>query len=136
MADCWEGPEALKEVVAATLARVLLAERRIEAFIYATRNLTSDERHPNIKGDWDAIYRALFEEQTQAYRDLFMWGCVIGDDVVKLAKQVALEKFLAEGTIIMHQLRHDFLTLASTSYFSITEAELRKEIEKLKEKDA
>lgn len=92
----------LDKAAEVALAKIELCEQRIHALAFAVWGL--ELRPGEAREEHNALYAILYRRLNEAYRDLFMWGVVIGDDVRKEARRMAYKRFLEEGKTIMGYL--------------------------------
>lgn len=88
----------LNKAAEVALAKIELCEQRIHALAFAVWGL--ELRPGEARKEHNALYAILYRRLNEAYRDFFMWGVVIGDDVRKEARRMAYRRFLEEGISI------------------------------------
>lgn len=98
----------LDRAVIAAFAGVELAEHKLQAFQYAIQNLRDNRsRDEALESALRIVWGALYNEAMEAYRRVFMWGCIVPSDARAEAKKIALKRFLHESASIMGYLYPD-----------------------------
>lgn len=97
------------ELIQTALDRVQIAEYRIMAFDWAARHLgrkMHTAQSEEVSRALAIVRSALYEDELDAYRNLFMWGNLFKEARQK-AKPRALARFIKDGYSIMQYLNLD-----------------------------
>ena len=98
-------PDKVDDALVVAMARVQLAQSRIQAFLYALEGIDQKDRVGAIEAAADKIYRQLVDGENDAYRRLFMLS-LLGTKQDRLAAaELALERFMGDKVAIMTLLR-------------------------------
>lgn len=96
--------DKVDEALVTALARVQIAQSRIQALLFALEGIPQKDRSGPVDAAADKIYRQLVDSENNAYRQLFMLS-LLGNEADRLrATEMALERFMSEGTAIMELL--------------------------------
>jgi len=120
----------IKQAFESAYTEVCDSQQRITALHYALKPIR-DKRNYNkeVDQDFSKLHCALFSELNEAYRKLFMWGIISGDqECMRKAKEAAFDRYLRENCEIMSYLSFSPLE----SYPSDLEKQFRVELEILK----
>ena len=103
---------------------------RITALHYALKPIRDKHNYnKEVDQDFSKLHCALFYELNEAYRKLFMWGIISGDqECMRKAKEAAFDRYLRGNCEIMSYLNFSPLE----SYPSDLEKQFRAELEILK----
>jgi hypothetical protein len=124
---------SVNAAVKAAMAGVELAEHKLTAFQYAIHNVRRDQTHnKGLEDSINTVWAALYADCLEAYRRVFMWGCVVGDDTRAAAKKIALDRFLHEHMSVMQFLHPE--GIHPSMWASAEEKKFREEIERLAKK--
>jgi hypothetical protein len=119
---------SVKQAVESALEGVAICRSRIVALHYVIHGLGSRGRGDESLGRAiETINARLYEELSEAYKRLFMWG-VIDDEARTKAAEAAASYYLAERSDVMKYLFPDPRAGTPPSYFARHEKELRREI--------
>jgi hypothetical protein len=120
-------PKKVPQAVNAALLRVEVCKNKIACLDYAVRDLR--DRYSDSKGDYSKLRCELYGQLNDAYRDLFMFGCIsLSPADMRLARKEAFRHYLSKDHGIMGYLSTTPAFYPS-SYGSDEEAAFRKELE-------
>ena len=117
----------IDNALAAAIAGVELAEKRIQAFKFITEGL-SEFDYRQCNEELAQVHSMLYKKLNEQYRQVFMWG-VLKPELRLAAKELALKHYLKKDSEIMNYLDSEGKT---NSYYKDEEEQFRKEIEELK----
>lgn len=109
-----------KEIVAGCMARVEESQRHISA-VEAAVNFVLSRNHQMII-DSEHLRAALLNEECKAWRDLFMWGMTLEQDVIDRIKAAAHQRHLRNDMEIARWLNNGVMP---RSWLSADEEEFR-----------
>lgn len=124
----------LEQSMQLALDRVVVCKMRLVAMMFACRK-GNWERYRTDSNDreYDALFLQLHRQILDAYRYLFMFGCVIPAEMLRKARESALELWGRERQEIMHLL--DLNLDSPGSYRADIEDQFRKALKRELESD-